>query len=57
MLVVDSKTLEHRFYRTFDRPGFPDLMLSSGDWVMANYGMNATAFHLEAVVKTGDRAE
>jgi len=57
MLVLDSKTLEYRFFRTFDRARAPDLMISGGEWVMANYGANATAFHLELADDTGNRDE
>lgn len=50
LLIIDSKTLDYRFFRAPDRKGAPSLLLSSGDWVAANYGpygKNTTAFQLQ----------
>ena len=48
MLVIESKTYAYRFFRVFDRGREPDLLLPNHTWIVANYGNNTTAFHLES---------
>jgi hypothetical protein len=47
MLVVDTKSLNHRVFRVHDRRGI-GVLFPNGDWVMANYGRNTTSFHLRS---------